>query len=99
MDNGQTPTRSPAIQAMVDRVNGFLCDSALFQMAVRRILIEVTTIALQECGQYQGFTYCYWIKTGHALWKAECQLSSSSEGISDLYLYGPSMDQTRIFFY
>lgn len=88
--------RTQSLQSMVNKVNHFLETSPDEMVETRKQLASVLESLLHEAKSYKGFNYIYWDKQGFSDW----QLAGSPDfPEKEPFIYGPSMDQTRVHYY
>lgn len=77
-------------------VNEFMKNSADGATAERSLLQAITEKLLMSTNSYRGFNYLYWSAQGFNEWMEAGEPDFPEK---DKYIYGPSGDRTRIFFY
>ena len=88
--------RTKTMSAVVAQGNDYFANSPAERKEERQMLQHFVSQLLMKANCYGGFNYLYWTKQGCQEW-INC---GSPEGKDkDFFMYGPSGDQTRIFFY
>lgn len=91
-------TRTKTLQAMVDKANQYLAieDDSDKAKHGRETLATFVSSMLMEADSYKGFNYIYWTSIGCAEWYEAGEPEGKEK---DRFIYGPTMDQTKIHYY
>ena len=88
--------RTKTLQALVNKANQYIAASQDSEVEGRQMLETFVSAMLMEANSYKGYNYSYWLNGGYAKW---LEASSPEDETKDQYLYGPTMDKTRITYY
>lgn len=88
--------RTQSLQMMVNKCNVYFKESPDNESETRKQLASILESLLMEAKCYKGFNYLYWLTQGFEEWQTK---GSPDFPEKEIFLYGPSMDQTRVMYY
>ena len=89
--------RSALLQETVNRANDYFKHSEASQKQGRKTLQGFVESLLMAHNSYRGFNYLYWREQGCEEWRKAG--SPENQCDKDVFIYGPSGDDTRIEMY